>query len=237
MEITTNILIITTFTFITFLIIPIMIILFNWKYILLGWRLKKGGERSALMFVRPEKGDLEGPFPVKKGENSFLLKEGGEKTFIYDGQAMQGAKMFGKPWFIYDLTDTKVTNGLYYHQNMIKEIEGESKSVPIYGTFQYVDEKGTQKIIKNHPYLSAEKNSITNPPKLVNAVIATEVMAGMAKEFFLKYKNIFYIVAGIGIGIAILIYLVYEWLPKEIAQIVTEKTSAVISEKLGNIPK
>jgi len=200
-----------------------------WKYIMMGIKIEWFGRKKALMFLKASEGELEGPFFVPRGANNVELKRGKEKkTYIYDGIALKGPRLFNMPFFIYDENDTKVTTGMYYHQTHIKEVEGEKESLPIKGTFQYVDQNGQTKVLKNHPLLLPQKNSVVVPPKLIQAVISTEAITKMLKQFFDRNKTMLYYAMGIAIGVGIVIYLVYEWLPNKITEIVALELSKVM---------
>ncbi|RLC38442.1 hypothetical protein DRH27_02245 [Candidatus Falkowbacteria bacterium] len=219
-----TLLVVFTSVFFAIIFLLLFIIVAYFKYIRLGMALNRKNKNDYALFFTKVGDEIGFPKLIRKTEGVTHIKgNDSQKSFYWCDDVLKGPKMFGYSWLIYDANDSKVSGGVYYHQTSLKPVGEKFESVPINGTFQYTNPKtGETVTLKNHPYILPLKNSVVNPPNLIRAIIASEALMSMFKEFILKNRYVFYLLIGICGGILLLLFLNYDWLPRKIAEIVIQ---------------
>jgi len=141
-----------------------------------------------------------------------LKKDIGDDTFAYTREQLNGCTLFGKPFVIFDSDDNKTSWGLYCQESDEKNAE------PLY----YKDKSGNYLKDSNGeriPILRARKPSVTMPPSFHQSLVSQQVLVQLRSKLYSilnKYQTVLYIVAGIGIGIAVNAYFSYQTYSVEI---------------------
>lgn len=153
-----------------------------------------------------------------------LKKEIRHDTYSYNRDQLRGATLFGKPFVMFDREDNKNSIGLYYQDCSKKNAN------PLFigannNQFFNADRGSALKDQNGEPIpkLMMVKPSISLPPSFHKNIVAQEVLQSLKSHVYQileKYKYIFAITAGIGIGIAAILYLTYSIYDGKIPEVI-----------------
>lgn len=190
---------------------------FGWKLFIAKWRW---GSNTGFLFTRSAGNNFGLPKIMNLGE---LKKKVGDDTYIYSRNQLLGTTLFGCPYIMFDSEDNKSSIGLYFQESGTTDENGQTiDAEPVF----YMDDDGdfiTDKHGQKIPYLTQLKPAISMPTSIFQSVLTQEIFKNLKKyltSMASHYKWIFAIVAGIGVGIGIILYFQYnqqEMLPTVIA--------------------
>lgn len=190
------------------LFIVLMLYLFSYKWVNFGiknyFMRGKLKHKMGYLWIRDSGNNFDLPIIINLND---IKKEIGEDTFHFTRQQLLGTTLFGRPFVMFDNEDNKTSLGLYFH-------ESEEDAEPAYikikegKILKYLLDENGDKI----PKLTQIKPAVSLNPAYYKAVITQDVFKNLRKyisDFIGKYKYVLLIVGGIGVGIGIILYFLY----------------------------
>lgn len=172
-------------------------LLFGFKFLLSKLKYK---ENAGLVFFHNLSGNIGRPDIVDMSKGKYTLRDKKnklEKEYFFTREMFRrDSTFFGLPYVILSHDDSLTTAGIYFQQNHIVD----KKPVP-----QYFKTDDGEVV----PYLKPIKPSITLPPDMIKASVISQNLKQILSEVLIQYKTVFLIVAGIGIGIGVLLFFQY----------------------------
>ena len=202
------------------------------RWVLFGLRLwwadYKYKKKTGLLWVIDNSGNLGFPRPINL---ATYREEIGDNTYHWLRKQLDGLRFLGRPFLFYDNDDSKTTKGVY--KVMYQDCKKDAQDPTQYGEPEYyVDDEGeyyTDEEGNPIPKLISQKPSVTLPPNFHQSLVAQEALQAMKSKIYDildKYKYVFMIVAGIGIGIAVIFYLLYNIQSTQIPELISTAEAA-----------
>lgn len=153
-----------------------------------------------LLFIRNLSDNYPLPHVIdlRKNEYKFKINQT-EYTYLINREHFTGFKFLNLPCVYFDANNMVTSIGLHFHKL-------DEKGEPIY------NENGD-------PVISVEKQSYSLSPSLIKAILGSTALTQAIQELFNKHRTLFMIIAGIGIGIGIILYILYNLTSTEIPMI------------------
>lgn len=208
--------------------VVLLILLLGGKWLVFGMKLliakMKYKENLGLLFFQNLAGNIGMPIPVNISAGKYTVKDKKnkiDKDYFFTREAFnRQSTFFGLPFIIFSQDDALTTAGIYFQQN---SLDDNGKPTALYL-------EGDDKQIS--PFLKPIKPSIQLPPDMFKAAAISQNLKQILSEVLLQYKTVFLIVAGIGIGIGIMLFLQYNMVSETLPalQTIMEQTLSAAQE-------
>ena len=185
--------------------VVLILLLMGGKWLAFGYQYLFGKikhkDAMGLVFMYDLSGNIGMPKIINMNAGKYVIKDKKtkmEKEYFFTREMFQRTStFFGLPYVILSHDDSLTTAGIYFQQN---KLDDQGKPSPLF----FKSEDG--EVV---PYLKPIKPSNTLPPDMVKASVISQNLKQILADVLFQYKTVFLIVAGIGIGIGVLLFFQY----------------------------